>query len=868
MKPRFFLVAGVILAGVGLATLRHSTDVRGTTPDPVSAIQTPDSATDLRRRIEQLKADIAQTPTDGSTVRERAKVLWEWANAIARNGGELPVELPLVCGLVLSDWPAEGAVEGQAPVIDRYVHELQVREEQPEAIGPLTSSSQGPFRVGSYQTIKQTYTVGRMPMLAGGGVLVAKHFMADHAPFQTGNPQGDNYVTISSSNPNAKFIVTQTPLSGMHGGFFTPADVLTFQLEGPTLGPGETITVTYGDTSQGSRGFQVQTYSNNRFPLPLYVDLEGQKNFFTLPIIGYRVIGTHTSGVHAFAPSVVGVNESFEVSVRSQDQFYNRATGRIPAYDVTVGDSHLAQIEAGEAPITILRDIQFDRPGVYRLKIRSADGKIAGTSNPIWVQTNPQHRIYWGETHGHSGFAEGQGTPDAYFEFGRDDARLDFLTHSEHDIWMDDREWETLKQNVGKYNEEGEFIAYLGYEWTMRAASGGHHNVLFRTPDERRRVPIQEAGTLSRLYQQLAAQNDMDDVLIIPHAHEPGEYRQSHPEMETLVEVMSMHGRHEWFGIMYLNHGHEVGFIAASDDHLSHPGYPTPLVRGLADSGGLAAVVAPEKTTDAIFDAMKNLSAYATTGDRILLDFNVNDASMGSRISHTETRKIHGRVYGTAPVESITLIKNGTEMWSQDCLASDDSRFVEIRFWSPSDPVIRDSPRGWRQWEGSLKVRGAKLVSVSSPSFYNPRAEFARIDESTPGKVDFRTITRGSMKSIVLELDGATSHTAIDISLIENTERYTTPSPIRSSAALPAESFTHSMSVIQNGNAVHKMQIERFTDTITTRLIDPDRQWDQEFEYVDSESPQRGDYYYVRVNQLNGHAAWSSPIWVGGYSAK
>jgi len=29
-------------------------------------------------------------------------------------------------------------------------------------------------------------------------------------------------------------------------------------------------------------------------------------------------------------------------------------------------------------------------------------------------------------------------------------------------------------------------------------------------------------------------------------------------------------------------------------------------------------------------------------------------------------------------------------------------------------------------------------------------------------------------------------------------------------------------------------------------------------------NPQHGDYYYLRVTQLDGARAWSSSIWVGG----
>ena len=226
--------------------------------------------------------------------------------------------------------------------------------------------------------------------------------------------------------------------------------------------------------------------------------------------------------------------------------------------------------------------------------------------------------------------------------------RLDFLTHSEHDIWLDDREWQTLIDNVNQYNNDGEFVAILGYEWTVPTRFGGHHNVFFRDADDRRRVPSQTAPVLSQLYRRLGNENDMDDVLIIPHAHQAGEYRLSDPNMETLVEIMSMHGNFEWFGIMYLNHGHEVGFVAASDDHLSHPGYSTPLRSGLAQRGGLAAVLAPEKTRDAIFDAMKDLASYATTGKRIILDVDLNGARMGTRTVYRAERTIRGRVMGTA----------------------------------------------------------------------------------------------------------------------------------------------------------------------------------------------------------------------------
>jgi len=51
--------------------------------------------------------------------------------------------------------------------------------------------------------------------------------------------------------------------------------------------------------------------------------------------------------------------------------------------------------------------------------------------------------------------------------FARNEARLDYVTHSEHDIWLDDGEWKILQDNVEKFSQDGRFVAFLGYEWSV-----------------------------------------------------------------------------------------------------------------------------------------------------------------------------------------------------------------------------------------------------------------------------------------------------------------------------------------------------------------------------------------------------------------
>lgn len=53
--------------------------------------------------------------------------------------------------------------------------------------------------------------------------------------------------------------------------------------------------------------------------------------------------------------------------------------------------------------------------------------------------------------------------------------------------------------------------------------------------------------------------------------------------------------------------------------------------------------------------------------------------------------------------------------------------------------------------------------------------------------------------------------------------------------------------VIKNNKYIHK--------------VSPNRR-DASFEYVDRSLGEGESYYYIRVEQVNGQLAWSSPIWV------
>jgi hypothetical protein len=848
------LLLSLVLAG-GCAP-----EAEGQERDPADAA--------LRVAIDRLKSEVAATPTDERTVAERAQVLADWVDAYALAGGEVGLGGPAVRLHATLPPHGEEALDAGRE-IDRLVREFTLREE-PGALGELSVESLGPFEARSYATIRQTWTAGTRSMSAGGGFWIARHFNANFGAFQTSDPKGDGYVTLETSDGDAVFAVDSIMASGAHAGFRAPEPALVFRLRRGEVDAGESVTIVYGDRRGGGRGLLMPSTSNERMPLPLYVDLDGSGEWRPLPLQPFVVEGSVVAGVHGFGPSIVEPGEPFELSVRAEDRFRNRATGEIPAFEVLVDGVVRATTPAGKA-ISVV-ELRLREAGVHHIILRSAGGaKVRGDANPVWVVDRPRHRIFWGETHGHSGQAEGIGTIDSYLRFARDDARLDFVTHSEHDTGLDAGEWAQMRAAAAAFDDPGRFIPFLGWEWTRPARVGGHHNVLFRALGDQELVSSLEFPALSLLYRELHRRHARDEVLVIPHAHMPGDYRQSDSALENLVEMSSMHGTFEWFMKAYLAHGHQVGVVAASDDHLSHPGYSAPNKNSLAQRGGLGAVLAKKRVRDAIFDALKERSTYATTGERIILDFRLNGVEMGQRTPFATSREITGRVIGTAPIESVELIKNGEPIWQRefglDTSGSGRSTQLQLSFYSDETPLHPgDAPRGWRHWRGNLAVEGARLDAIEATDFVNPTTQSL---ERRGNGASFATNTRGETSSLRLMLSSVGPDAAVVLELEDAAETGSAPPFFRPQALIRGGRTRLALVDLENGRLERRMPIEDYaTDSIALRRVSGDGPRDLEFVYTDDDDPRQGDYYYVRVKQADDARAWSTPIWVGGYPSR
>jgi hypothetical protein len=340
------------------------------------------------------------------------------------------------------------------------------------------------------------------------------------------------------------------------------------------------------------------------------------------------------------------------------------------------------------SPIVVLKDVKTTGKGVFRVTAVDKENALIGGSNPIGSGFSDDGHIYFGDIHGQVYESIGTGTTDEYYQWGRDVERLDFCATANHYGGRYDATpdiWDRVVHTSNRYYEPGKFVTFISFEWG--GGRVGHRNVYYRG-SEGDLFPgfVEESNSLEKLWKLL----EEKDALTIPHHPKycgRTDWELRNDEMQRLVEICSMWGVSESGGIhsvqYALSRGHRLGFIGGTDTHFGQPGHGS---HGVSEGSGLAAVYAGELTRESIFDALRDRHCYATTGDRILLDFEVNDVRMGKEVElpSDKSRKIVVKAEGTAPIEKVEIIRNNEVVYAYT------ERQLSAEFqWEDNEPLAQ-----------------------------------------------------------------------------------------------------------------------------------------------------------------------------------
>jgi hypothetical protein len=284
-------------------------------------------------------------------------------------------------------------------------------------------------------------------------------------------------------------------------------------------------------------------------------------------------------------------------------------------------------------------------------------------------------------------------------------AHLDFTAITDHlqPGFSEGTGWEEICSAASAFDEAGRFIPLIGFE--DKALSGGHRNVYFQ--DLAARLPNDFVNTLSNEKDKRG-----DDTLVIPHAHGRTSWASSDLRSARLAEIYSCWGSAERWGTTCSNthpsrhpgstiqaglaHGLRLGLVAGSDTHTGFPGSALRVRMQPRHRSGLTAVYADAFTRPALWTGLKGRRCYATTGARIVLNFEVEGYPMGSEIDLggpddplIKGRAIAVKVYGTSRISCIDVVRNNADI----CSYRGDNEVVQFRWVDAQDLTRISVPR-------------------------------------------------------------------------------------------------------------------------------------------------------------------------------
>jgi hypothetical protein len=538
--------------------------------------------------------------------------------------------------------------------------------------GRVVLEQAGPVEVGSRGSWTFRYRPAATGIAIGGGIVLQISPFWGWSEPQTADPAEPGFVRAECSDPRVR----------LEADFGAPHWV-SFRVRGAALKPPAEVRLTYGATvaGAGSGGAYADSYAEHGQEFLVKVDGDGDGFFAEVrPAPRLDILPEAPAAVVVVAPSLAVAGERWTLRlalVDRRDNYCFTATARVRLRSEPAGLELPDQLELAGGHAAV--EARAPRPG--RFGVRAEVGGLEpARSNPIEVRRrHGPYRLVWGDLHGHSNLSDGTGSIDDYYTYARDVAGLEVAVLSDHDHHglhaIDERPelWRALQQGAARYYQPGRFVTLLGYEWTNWTY--GHKHVLF----------LDRSGPLLSMNSPATDTPEelwrgLEGHRALTISHHPGggpvatDWRFWDPRFEPVVEIVSIHGNSEHLGApggIYspapghfvqdaLAKGYRLGLVGSGDSHNGHPGRHD--LRAL--TAGLAGIYVRELTREAVWEALFARRVFATSGERMVVEFGINGLTMGSELtlrSPSEPRRIAFRVLATAPLVSVTLVKNNQD---------------------------------------------------------------------------------------------------------------------------------------------------------------------------------------------------------------
>jgi hypothetical protein len=743
---------------------------------------------------------------------------------------------------------------------------------RPDLMGSARLEPSGACEAGSMQSFTLVYTCGRFGIDDTGSIKIGFRFATDFGPVQFGDPKAAGYTTVEASNGATlelkwEFKRNIRPWSRS----------LYIGIARDFLAPGDTVTIRFGDRRFGSPGIRLQTYCESAFEFHVLADPIATYDYVALPESpSIAIVPGPGTKWFAILPTMVRADEAFRLALKIDDKWGNPSDGvertvRLEAEGALEGLPPCVALRRGQFG-AVIDGLRGSTPGDVTIRVLDENGGELCRSNPLRIAPKGEPLVrFWGDTHGQSNETLGTNTAREYFEFGRDKAHLDVMSHQANDFQITGGFWRQLNQLTAEFDRPGRFVCIPGYEWSANTAVGGDRNVHFRHEGETIHrsshaqiadaVDIVDESSDAHDAHELFGKLEGRDCVVL--AHVGGRYADvkfAHDgNLETSVEVHSAWGTFEWIVRDALEMGHRVGIVANSDGHKGRPGACYPGASFFGSYGGLTCFIAGRLDRDAIFEALRRRRHYATTGNRAILDVAVElaggaqvfmrDPALGPSRAEPARRVLMGDIarvgddeaelaidiFASAPIERLDIF-DGLELLEtvRPYKTADLGARVRLTY---EGAEYRGRART-TTWDGTLSIERNQILRTNVVNNWNLDRGIQKQDSNS---LSWKAVTTGNYGAIDIWLAApGAGH------IVYKTVPVSGDASISDLGIEPLE--------FPAGGLERAVRLQRLPEIMTTRRMSLRRKI-----RVRADGDTR---LYVRVQQEDGHRIWSSPIYL------
>ena len=413
-----------------------------------------------------------------------------------------------------------------------------------------------------------------------GGYLLGPQNTLSRFPFsqpQADRPSGPNYATATCSHPKATLSRSIVHRVDESEGLLK---VRTDRF----LPKGTAITITYGDTSRGSRGLLISWHPGSP-QVVVFLDKEGAGQFeFEQAGDVLLFTGSQANSFLVNAPMSATIGEPVAVSVIAVQMAGEGARTRILPCEAFQGDVQLS-CEDSTARFPERIELKPEDRGMkrfaatfgaagffaFRASLPNEDDSkspaihAVGNRCRVLPKDDPAFRVYCGDLQRHSAHGDHSALPDPLLWTQMWMRREDFgcvVQHSPKRFTGFENAKAIAREFQRSHDpEERTFIAFPGYEWSLE---WGHRHVVFKSawPDlaltELPYEGVENPGPVEAFDVKtfLAKVREGGEKITIPHhtcrrvggQESPGPYDWSsllEDPVECLLEIYSDHGSSE-----------------------------------------------------------------------------------------------------------------------------------------------------------------------------------------------------------------------------------------------------------------------------------------------------------------------------------